>query len=122
MIGPAKYILAALVLLLTLSLGGNLWLNHELTSARNERQEAVDAKTQADAAAKQCNAAVEGLATEAQKRKQESEQEIAAAQKLADAANQRADSIKRAKPKYPADDCKSAAAQVDEWLSVRNPK
>jgi hypothetical protein len=117
-----KYIIAALLILLALSATGNWYLNGRLETARNERQQAVDARAQADAAAKQCNDAVEGLATEAATRKKESEAEVAAAKALADAANQRADALMRKKPKYAGDDCKSAAAQVDDWLSVRRAK
>lgn len=89
------------------------------------RDQVATLQERADAAvevAGQCSRSVDKLQSTAAKQAAAARAAIAAANKRAAANNQLADQILAKAPSVPGDDCASAQAQVDEWLSNRQVK
>lgn len=111
-----------LALALAVSLGGNALLVHEYLS---ERDAAAAARVTADsnlALANQCSDGVQSLKAAADARAAQAEGARDAALKLAQAAQARGLQLVAKPPAVPGNDCASAKAQVDDWLSSRKPK
>lgn len=115
---PISPLIIALAILLAANAAtGWAWLHaRDRAAALQERVEAaVDV-------AGQCSRSVASLQELADKRAAAARTAIAAANKRAAANNQTADQILAKAPSVPGNDCASAQAQVDEWLSNRQAK
>ena len=104
---------------LLISLGANAGLGWSYLGQRDKATVAVVKTEQATGAAVACSQGVDKLETQAAKRKAEAAPKIAAAQKLADAGDKRADEILATPATVPGDDCRSAQARVDTWWQGR---
>lgn len=114
---PLPLIAAIAILVATNAITGWAWLH--------ARDHVATLQVRADAAADvagQCSRSVTALQEAADKRAAAARAAIAAANKRADANNLQADQILAKAPSVPGNDCASAQAQVDEWLSNRQAK
>jgi len=114
---PFPLLLALGVLLVSNAATGWAWLQARDRAATLQEQlvNTVDV-------ARECSRGVEALRTEADKRARAARAAVAAAEKRAAAGDQRADQILATPPAVVGDDCASAQAQVDDWLSTRQVK
>jgi uncharacterized iron-regulated membrane protein len=117
-----RYALIGLWIALAVSILANLGLTNSYLSARDAKTQALADRDSAREAATACSDATEALMELAAQRKSEAAAEIAAAQAQAQDANDRADEILTRKPRHPGNDCQSAAAQMDDWLTARRKK
>lgn len=117
MIPPNIIMFVFAALLATNAITGWAWLqSRDQVAVLQERAAAaVDV-------AGQCSRSVTALQEAADKRAAAARAAIAAADKRASAAAQTADQILAKAPSVPGNDCASAQAQVDEWLSNRQAK
>lgn len=120
--GLTGYAVAGLGIALALSLAGNAALTHAYLGARDDATKAVADASQARAAAKQCSDGVSSLQAAAERRAAAAEAERYAAERASQAAQRRAQTLLSKRPSVPADDCRSAAVQMDDWLSNRGAK
>lgn len=114
-----RYIIIALAVLLVFSGLSNVLLAKKWMGARDARVVAEKERDDARGAATACSDATEALRELADKRHAEAQGDIQAAEAVAKDANARADWWRKQKPKYPADDCRSAADLTDEWIKTR---
>ncbi len=110
------YAAALAVALITATAMGHAWLG-----ARDDLARQGEQMTNTTNAATACSDSIDKLLLVSQRRKAEDAPKIAAAAASAAAGDKRADEILAAAPADPADDCKSAQAQVDKWLQGRAP-
>lgn len=117
LIPPGVMAIAFAVLLAANVATGWAWLHErDKAAALQERVEAaVDV-------AGQCSRSVDELQSTAAKQAAAARAAIAVANKRAATQNQTADQILAKAPSVPGNDCASAQAQVDEWLSNRQAK
>lgn len=114
---PLPLIAAIAILVATNAITGWAWLHarDQVALLQERAAAAVDV-------AGQCSRSVSALQDAADKRAAAARAAIAAADKRAAAAAQTADQILAKAPSVPGNDCASAQAQVDEWLSNRQAK
>lgn len=117
MFGLSPLLVALLVSLASNAALGWLWLD-----ARDGRTEAVAERDSARGAASACSDATDDLRRLADQRAAEAKAARETAAKAARNAQGRAQTILATPARVPGDDCRSAAAQVDEWLSTRGAK
>lgn len=111
--------ITALGIALLLSLGANAVAVKAYLSARDRATVAVTDRDSERAAASACSDSVEALADLAGKRAKESAEAVAAARQAAKLAQSKAQRLLTATPAVPGDDCRSAAVQMDSWLTDR---
>lgn len=112
-------ILTGLGVALAVSVLGNVGLTNAYLGARDEAVEATAAAGQARNAAKQCSDGVSSMQAAAETRAKIAEVERDVAEAASQAAQRRAQALLSKRPSMPADDCRSAAVQMDDWLSNR---
>ncbi|MBT2299294.1 hypothetical protein J7E70_02350 [Variovorax paradoxus] len=118
----SKYIVIGLAILLGLSALTNIGLTKAYLKARDAKTQALADRDSARAAATACSDATEALAEQATRRYAEAQGRRKDAEMRALLAEGRAQQLLQTQPSVPGDDCRSAAAQMDTWLSTRNPK
>lgn len=116
-----KYIIIGLGLLLGISAGANLVLTHLWVAAREDKAVAVEDRDTARTLAKSCSDGVDALTKQAEQRATDATKERDAATAAAKLATTKAANLLKTQPKFVGDDCKSASAQVDDWLASRAP-
>ena len=118
----SKWVIVGLGILLALSALTNIGLAKAYMKARDARTQAIADRDSARGAATACSDATEALRELADKRKADGAKRVKAAEAEALAAEGRAQFLLQKRPSVPTDDCRSAAAQMDDWLSTRRPK
>ena len=109
--------IAVAVLTATNIATGNLYLE-----ARDARTTAISDRDSARDAAQQCSVETARLETLAADREREAQTARNEADAAVQAAQRRAQQLLAKRPTVPADDCRSAAVQMDEWLTNRKAK
>jgi hypothetical protein len=117
-----NYVLIGLGIALALSMAGNATLTHFYLEQRDTAKQAVSDRDSARGAAKQCSDGVASLQAAAEARAAGAEQRRKDAETVALLAEGRAQALLQKRPSVPDDDCRSAAVQMDDWLSTRKPK
>lgn len=112
-------IFLALAIALALSLAGNAAMGWAWLGTRDDLASALVRQQAAEGAAQQCSEGVAALQARAAAAARASAVQRAAAAASAAAGDARADVILASPPSTPADDCKSAVDQVDQWLQSR---
>jgi predicted aldo/keto reductase-like oxidoreductase len=105
--------------LLAVSVAGNGLLTLSYLTQRDNARSAMDQAERNLTVARQCSDGVAALQTAADERAKAAETQRAAALKLAQDAQRRAQQLLARKPTVPGDACASAREQVDDWLSTR---
>jgi len=118
----SKYLLIGLAIALALSMAGNATLTHFYLEQRDAATQAVSDRDSARNAAQQCSDGVASLQAAAEARAAGAEQRRKDAETQALLAEGRAQVLLQKRPSVAGDDCRSAALQMDDWLSTRNPK
>lgn len=118
----SKYLLIGLAIALALSMAGNAALTHFYLGQRDVATQAVSDRDSARAAATACSDATEDLAEQAAKRYAEAQSRREEAETQALLAEGRAQALLQKRPSVAGDDCRSAAVQMDDWLTTRKPK
>lgn len=109
----------SLLLVLALSLVGNLAQWHLYAKQVARTAIAEDRQANATGVATVCSASVETLDTTAKDRAAAAKPKIAAARQATVAAGVAAQQLLTSPPAVPGDDCASAQASVDAWLQSR---
>lgn len=122
MIVPGGWPTVGLGIALGVSVLTNVGLTNAYLGARDRATEATNDAANSRTQAKACSDGVESLRAAAEKRASEAEAARNAAAREALAAQRRAQDLLSKRPSVPADDCRSAAVQMDEWLSTRGAK
>lgn len=112
-------ILTGLGVALAVSALANVGLTNAYLGARDDAIKATADAGQARDAAKQCSDGVTSLQAAAERRAETAEAARDAADLASQAAQRRAQALLTKRPSVPADDCRSAAVQMDDWLSTR---
>ena len=115
-------ILTGLGLALAVSVLANVGLTHAYLGARDDAIKATADAGQARGAAQQCSEGVASLQAAAEQRAAVAEAARDAAELASQAAQRRAQALLSKRPSVPADDCRSAAVQMDDWLSTRGTR
>lgn len=116
---PGGYLTIGLGIALAVSALANVGLTNAYLGARDDATKAVADAGQARDAAKQCSDGVASLQAAAERRAETAEAARKAAEQASQVARKRADDLLSKRPSVPADDCRSAAVQMDDWLSSR---
>lgn len=112
-------VVVALAVALALSGAGNAFLLNRWLAATEAAAVATTTSGVNLENAKLCSRSVDNLEAQAQAREVDAAVERAKAKEAATAAGKRGQAILRAQPSVPGDDCKSTAAQIDDWLASR---
>lgn len=110
---------SALMVVIALLSVTNIVTGKLYLSARDRATVAVSDRDSARQAASACSDSVDALRDLAAQRAKDSADEVAAARKASQAVQRKAQSLLSARPSVPADDCRSAAVQMDSWLTDR---
>lgn len=116
---PGGYLTIGLGIALGVSALANVGLTNAYLGARDDAIKATADAGQARDTAKQCSDGVTSLQAAAERRATVAEAARDAAERASQAARKRADDLLGKRPSVPADDCRSAAVQMDDWLSTR---
>lgn len=116
---PAGWAIAGLSLLLALSVAGNVAIGNAYLDKRDEVRDLTADRNQQRDAAQACSASVERIKTAAEKQTAFAAAAVAAARSAAVKRDERADQILSTPAAVPGNDCASAKARVDDWLSGR---
>lgn len=122
MIVPGGWLTVGLGIALGASVLTNVGLTNAYLGARDRATQAANDATNSRTQAKACSDGVLSVRAAADKRAADAEAARDAAQREALAAQRRAQDLLSKRPSVPADDCRSAAVQMDEWLSTRGAK
>lgn len=122
MIVPGGWLTVGLGIALGASVLANIGLTDAYLGARDRATKATTDAANSRTQAKACSDGVLSVRAAADKRAAEAEAARAAAQRDAVLAQRRAQDLLSKRPSVPADDCRSAAVQMDEWLSTRGAK
>lgn len=119
---PGGWLTVGLGIALGASVLANVGLTNAYLGARDRAAQAVNDAANSRTQAKACSDGVDSLRAAADKRATEAEAARDAAAREAVLAQRRAQELLSKRPSVPADDCRSAAVQMDEWLSTRGVK
>lgn len=119
---PGGYLTIGLGIALAASLLGNAALTSQYLDVRDERTTAISDRDSARRDARQCSDDTARLEKLAADRETEAATARTEANAAVLAAQRRAQQLLAKRPSVPADDCRSAAVQMDEWLTNRKPK
>lgn len=119
---PSQWVIAALGVALAASVAGNAALTHAYLGARDDATAATTREGTTNAAAQSCSDGVQALQRAAEDLGRQGEAARAAAALAARSAGKAAQALITKPPAVPGNDCASAAAQADDWLSKRRAK
>lgn len=108
--------------LLAVSVAGNGLMTRAYLGQRDNARSAMDQAERNLNVARECSSGVEALQLAADQRAKVAEDQRAAALKVAQDAQRRAQQLLNRTPTVPGDTCASARAQIDDWLTTRGAR
>lgn len=122
MLAPTQWVIVGLGVALAASVAGNAALTHAYLGARDRETQATTRESTTNASAKACSQGVTALQQAAKDLGAQGAAARESAALAARSAGRVAQALLTKPPAVPGDDCASARAQVDDWLSKRHAK